>query len=98
MLPLYIIAIVPIFMLAGAVTGYKISKKKIAFPIRFVDASCKEKILEEKGIEINEETKCEICGERVTLENLGAIKPSPSRIIFICSKPECMDSSIIISP
>jgi len=98
MIFIYILITIPIFIGFGIITGYRINKKKIAIPIQFVDENDKEKVLKENNIEINKETKCDICGEKITLENLGAIKPTSSGIIFICSKSKCMHSSIIISP
>lgn len=87
----------PLVAMAGIVAGYKLSRKKVILPVRFVDEKDKEKILEANGLKLDERTKCSVCGETVTLKNLGAVRRTPSKTIFICSKSDCMNASLIIS-
>ncbi len=90
-------AIFPLVAIAGITAGYKLSRKKVVLPIRFVDEEDKKKILEANGLKLDENTKCSVCGETVTLENLGAVRSTPSETIFICSKSDCVNASLIIS-
>ena len=35
--------------------------------------------------------KCAFCSETITFENLGAIMVKKGKLIFICSRIECLD-------
>jgi hypothetical protein len=38
------------------------------------------------------ELKCQKCGKTVTIDNLGLLKISKRKVIFVCDNPECMKS------
>jgi len=81
----------------GVGTGYKIKHKKAIPFVKFVKKSEKEKVLEMHGIRLTETTKCSICGDNITIENIGAVV-SVNGNTFTCSKPKCMTVSDILRP
>ena len=48
-----------------------------------------------RGLELWEplirgEVKCTVCGETITLDNVGAIVPSGKEVVLCCSKHSCL--------
>jgi len=82
----------------GVSTGYRVVHKKIVPFVRFVERTDREKTLEEHRIHLDETTKCSICGDNVTIENIGAVVPVKGDHVFICSKSQCMTVSDILTP
>lgn len=82
----------------GVGTGYKVVHRKIVPLVRFVEKSDREKTLEDHRIRLDETTKCSICGDNITLENIGAAVSTKDGNVFVCSKPQCMTVSDILTP
>lgn len=82
----------------GVGTGYKVTRKKIVPFVKFVEKGKKENVLEMHGIRLTETTKCSICGDNITIENIGAAISVNGNNTFICSKPQCMTVSDILRP
>jgi len=61
--------------------------------VKFANPKEKSKILEENGINL-ESAKCEVCGKKITLENLGLLKVIKfGKATFICSSKDCLSKS-----
>lgn len=82
----------------GVGTGYKVTHKKVVPFVKFVGKSEKENVLEKHGIRLTETTKCSICEDNITIENIGAVVSVNGGNTFICSKPQCMTVSDILKP
>ena len=81
----------------GLTIGYTHNKKKVPF-VKFVNPDEKEAVLTEYGIELGESSVCSVCGDKVTLDNLGLVIPKNDEKQFICSKQSCMTVSDITTP
>ncbi|MCK4329646.1 hypothetical protein KAX02_07365 [candidate division WOR-3 bacterium] len=92
-----ILTILPLIAMARINGAYKLNQRKKVLPVQFVDEKDKKEILETKCLKLDENTKCSVCGERVTFKNLGAIRRTESETIFVCTKHSCMSASLIIS-
>lgn len=77
-------------LVAGGGIGYRHASKKAASVIEFVPKRCEEKVLRELHIQIGKDSVCSICGDLITMGNLGAILKIKSGRIFFCSKSQCM--------
>lgn len=83
---------------AGFTLGcYELRKKTIP-SFKFVKEDEKNSIIRNYGININEDTRCVVCSEKITTDNLGIIAPSVDHSIFVCSKQQCMVTQNIFSP
>ena len=82
----------------GVGTGYKVVHKKIVPFVRFVEKADREKALEKHRIRLDETTNCSVCGDNINIENIGAVVPAKGDNIFVCSKPQCMTVSDILTP
>lgn len=95
-----VISVLPILIFLGFVaglgTGYKLVHKKTVPLVRFVAETDKEKTLQEHGIRLDQTTKCSICGDIITVDNIGAVVVNKSVQTFLCSKPQCMTVSDIL--
>jgi len=40
--------------------------------------------------------KCDVCGDSITLDNLGAIYPTHDEIHFVCEKGICLTQSDVV--
>ena len=89
---------IPLGFICGVIMSYKYThSKKIVPLIRFIDKEDKEKVLEEYNIHFNKSTKCSVCGDVITIENIGAVIPGEDGgYIYLCSKPQCMIVSNIL--
>ncbi len=99
LLSLYI-ALIPIGFIIGTVAGYKYKIKKTIPLVKFVHTKDKEKVLKEYGVHLDDSAKCAICGDTITLENIGAVIPTEQEnvFVFICSKSKCMTVSDLWRP
>ena len=82
----------------GVGTGYKVTHKKIVPFVKFVEKGEKKNALRIHGIRLTETSKCSICGDNITTENIGAVASVNGDNTFICSKPQCMTVSDILRP
>ena len=82
----------------GVGTGYKVTHKKIVPFVRFVGKNEKEKVLKMHKIRLAENTKCSICGDSITIENIGVITSANGDKTFVCSKPQCITVSEMLGP
>jgi len=82
----------------GVGTGYKATRKKVVPFVKFVEKGEKENVLEKHGMRLTETTKCSICGDNITIENIGTAVSVNGDNTFICSKPQCMTVSDILKP
>lgn len=83
-------------LVAGFGVGYKYNHKKVVPIVKFVSKIDREKVLEEHSVYIDKSSKCSVCGDAITIENLGAIMKSKSEITFVCPKPQCMTLSDLL--
>ena len=92
--------IVVIFLgfVAGLGTGYKFTHKKVVPLVRFVAITEKEGVLKKHGIHLDKTTKCSICGNDITIENIGAVITTDGGHEFLCSKRQCMTVGNILRP
>jgi hypothetical protein len=90
---MWIIIVIFLGLIAGVGTGYKLTHKKIVPLVRFVGESDKELVLREHGIHFDQTSKCSICGDTITIENIGAAIRKDGGYTFLCSKPQCMTVS-----
>lgn len=87
-------------IMAGAGIGYnhitKASRKRTPL-VKFVPNAEKEKILKELHVQIESEKACSVCGERITIENLGGILRTKKERAFFCPKSGCLASAGLVS-
>ena len=76
--------------ITGTIVGYKYKTKKIVPLVKFINKEDKKRVLKEYKIHLNESTKCAVCGDTITIENIGAVIPTKDGNIFLCSKSQCM--------
>jgi hypothetical protein len=89
-----ILLVVSFCFILGMVVGYKQTYKKVPL-VKFVNEDEKEKMLKEYDIELNETPICSVCGDKISLDNLGIVIPKKDKdkeeeITFVCSKRNCM--------
>lgn len=85
-------------LVAGLSVGYKYTHKKMVPIIKFVPKTDRERVLKDHNVHIDKFSRCSVCSDEITIENLGAIVKSESEIIFVCSKPQCMTLSDLLTP
>lgn len=85
-------------LVAGLGASYKYTHKKKVPLIKFVPKTDRERVLKEYGLRIGKSSKCSVCGDSITLKNLGAIMRNEAKITFVCSKSQCMTLSDLLTP
>ena len=84
-------------LFAGLTVGYCGLGKRSVPSLKFVRKGEKETTLRDYNITIDESTKCSVCSEEITVDNLGMVVPAADKSIFICSKQHCMISQNIFT-
>jgi len=83
-------------LVAGLTAGHIYSKKN-THTVKFVSSTEKQSIISKNNIKFSEETVCSVCGQRVTIDNVGAILQTESGNTYVCSKNSCLTLSNIVS-
>jgi len=65
--------------------------------LRFVPHDKIEAELKKEGIVLDQNTRCSVCGKRITLKNFGAVRKKGDKKIFVCSNEHCMTLGKIIT-
>ena len=63
--------------------------------IKFVRKDEAQQALESYGITLERDSKCSVCGDQITMQNIGAVVPRSHGAVFVCSKANCMAVSNI---
>jgi len=92
------IALISFAFVLGIGTGYKVTHRKIVPLVKFVEKGEREDILVKYGIRLTDTAKCSVCGDNITIENIGASISANDERTFICSKLQCMTVSDILKP
>jgi hypothetical protein len=71
--------------------------KKIIPHLRFVSREQVYKELKNEGIELDENSRCSVCGIRIRPENFGAVRKRNDKKVFVCNKSHCMNLGDIIT-
>jgi hypothetical protein len=93
---IYLLAFVCIGIAAGMTAGHLHRKQSIR-TIKFVTSTQTSTILEKNHIKLDETSKCSVCSQKITIENIGAILHTESGDTFVCSKKSCHTLSKIVS-
>jgi len=93
---IYILAFICIGFAAGMTAGH-FYHKQLAHTIKFVAPGQTSAIFEKNHIKLDEMSKCSVCSQKITIENIGAILHTGSGDTFVCSKKSCLTLSKIVS-
>lgn len=76
----------------GIAAAYGATHKPWKKRVHFVERDNLESELEELDIEISGVETCELCGDEIPVEDIGAIVLDEGEYKIICDKPKCLDT------
>jgi len=82
--------------IVGSVVAYVTTRTEEIPYIEFVKRTNLDNVLKTYDIKMDESTKCIVCDDRVTAENLGMIVPKEHKNFFACSKNRCMTINDVV--
>lgn len=87
---MWFLIVLPLAFLGGVMGGYIYTHKKRVPSFEFVKEKEKEKILAQHKVQLGESSVCKVCGDKVTIQNIGMVIPREQETTFICSRQQCM--------
>ena len=75
----------------------KLKSKKKFFEVKFVSNEKKNEMLSKQNFNLSENSKCIVCDDRITHDNIGIFTEKSGSVIFVCNKPRCLKMNKIMS-